>query len=158
MSFIKRGLKVLSFAEPSDVQARDQRIFEQNEGLTDDVIEANLIRATERILSKIKQTAWWKDQFPKPTPDVNATKIKARQNDFTDLCVYQALAEYTLPLVAEFDSEEESERSKMSYYQMKASSLFQELIESGDWYDFSNSGSIQTIDIKPGFAERRRIR
>jgi hypothetical protein len=159
MSFIRRGSTVISFATNDDVVARDQRIYDQNEGLTDDVVEAALIRATERILSKIKTTAWWKDLYTTgPTPNPNPSRILARQNDFTDLCVYQALAEFILPQFADFDSEDQSERNKMGYYTQKSDALFIELIQSGDWYDFDGDGVIDSGEVKAGKINLKRIR
>lgn len=158
MSFVKRGLRVVALADIQDVLDTDQRIFEQNEGLTDEVLEAALARASERVLNKIQDTSWWRDKFPKPTPALDAARIRARQNDFTDLTVYLALSEIILPRIAEFDTEEESERNKMSYYSVKWNALFNELITNGDWYDFSGSGAITAADIQPGAAERRRVR
>ena len=158
MSFVKRGLRVVALADIQDVLDTDQRIFEQNEGLTDEVLEAALARASERVLNKIQDTSWWRDKFPKPTPALDAARIRARQNDFTDLTVYLALSEIILPRIAEFDTEEESERNKMSYYSAKWNALFNELIANGDWYDFSGSGAITAADIQPGSAERRRVR
>jgi hypothetical protein len=159
MSFIKKGSSVISFADASDVEARDQRIFDQNEGLTTDIIEAALIRATERILFKIKSTNWWKDHYGSSTvAEVNPTLIINRKNDFTDLCVYQALAEFILPLVADFDSVDNSERSKMAYYTSKADALFIELITAGDWYDFNADGVITTDESTPGAINLKRIR
>lgn len=158
MSFVKRGLRVVALADIQDVLDTDQRIFEQNEGLTDEVLEAALVRASERVLNKIQDTSWWRDKFPKPTPALDAARIRARHNDFTDLTVYLALSEIILPRIAEFDTEEESERNKMSYYSMKWNALFNELITNGDWYDFSGSGAITAADIQPGSVERRRVR
>jgi len=159
MSFIKKGSLIISFADVQDVIDRDQRIFDQNEGLTDDVIETLLVRATERVLSKIKSTDWWKDHFyGSSIPSVNASLIIARKNDFTDLAVYQALAEYILPMVADFDNQDNSERSKMSYYTQKADALFIELIKSGDWYDFNADGVVSTAESNPGQITLKRIR
>ena len=158
MSFVKRGLRIIALADTVDVHARDQRIFDQNEGLTDEVVEAALVRATERIQTRIKDSGWYRAQYSVPVPDVELSRIRARQNDFTDLCVYQALAEFILPQYADFDSEDESERNKMSYYTTKANALFEELIQAGDWYDFSDTGTIRVSDIKPGTNQRRRVR
>jgi hypothetical protein len=158
MSFIKKGSAIISFADAQDVEDRDQRIFEQNEGLTSDVVEGALIRATERILSKIKNTDWYKGRFDGVVPDVDPKLIKSRLNDFTDLTVYTALAEYILPSVADFDSEDNSERSKMSYYTARSTQLFEELIQGGDFYDFNNDGIVSLNESKPGSTLRKRIR
>lgn len=158
MSFIKKGSVIISFADEQNVQDIDQRIFEQNEGLTSDVIENALIRATERILSKIKNTDWYKDRYTGIVPDVDTKLIKARFNDFSDLTVFTALAEYILPSVADFDDVDTSERSKMAFYQSRATALFEELIQSGDWYDFNNDGMISVNEAKPGSTLRKRIR
>lgn len=158
MSFVKRGLRVTAFASTEDVLGRDQRIFEQNEGLTDEVIEGLLVRATERVLSKIETSDWYRKRFQGQPPRADANRVKARQNDFTDLTIYVALGEYILPLVADFDAEDESERSKMAYYTVKANKMFEELIQAGDWYDFSGSGSIDLEDIRKGKINLRRVR
>jgi hypothetical protein len=159
MAFIKSGSKVISFAGYDDVIDRDQRLFDANEGLTDDVVENLLVRETERILTKIRSTTWWKGLFPNQVPEVNASYILARKNDFTDLCVYGAMAEYILPLIADFGTQDNAERQKMMYYQQKADSLFNELIAQGDWYDFDNSGTIDATEKKSGSnAQRKRIR
>lgn len=160
MSFVKKGSTVISFATVEDVVQCDQRIFDQNEGLTDDVIEASVMRATERILTKLKDTTWWKDQNAGSSlvPSLNPSLIINRKNDFTDLCVYEALAYYILPSVADFDNEQQSERNKMSYYQQKASAMFIELVQSGDFYDFDGDGVIASTEVKGANTLRKRVR
>ena len=49
MAFVIANNTVVSFAEYTDVLQRDQRLFELNEGLSDDVVEPLLERATQRI-------------------------------------------------------------------------------------------------------------
>jgi len=159
MAFIKSGSKIISFADFQDVLDRDQRLFDANEGLSDDVIEGLLIRETERILTKIRSTTWWKDLFKnQAVPEVNASLILARQNDFTDLCVYGAMGEYILPMIADFGTQDNAERQKMMYYTQKADSLFDELIQQGDWYDFDSSGTIDASEKHSGSSLRKRIR
>ena len=58
MPFVTDGSTITSFAEYQDVLTADRRLFESNEGLTDDAIEAHLVRATERILAKLRSSAW----------------------------------------------------------------------------------------------------
>jgi hypothetical protein len=169
MAFIIEDNTVVSFAEFQDALTRDQRLFEANEGLSDDVIEQHLVRATERILSKFRNSSWWKGYYVNrdsttvyntaaDIPALDPTRIIARQNDFTDLCVYTAFAEYTLPLIADFGSEENAERQKMGYYSQKADVLFGELITAGDWYDFNNDGTISSSEKSPGAYNLKRIR
>lgn len=169
MAFIIENNQTISFAEFTDVVDRDQRLFDNNEGLTDDVVEPLLIRATERILNKIRSTAWWKTYWIKreqhqlfntsaDVPPLNVERIIGRSNDFTDLCVYSALAEFILPMVADFGNEDNAERLKMGYYEAKAERLFAELITAGDWYDFDGDGVIQSIEKDPGKYNLRRIR
>jgi hypothetical protein len=168
MAFITEDNTVISFAEYSDVVARDRRLFDGNEGLTDDVVEDLLIRATERILSKLRLTSWWREYYLQRStstistmadiPALDANKIEARAADFTDLCVYTALSEYILPMVADFGAEDDSERNKMGYYTNRAESLFAELVESGDWYDFDDDGTIQSDEKSPGKYNLKRIR
>ena len=50
MAFIISNNTVISFADFYDVRDRDQRLFDANEGLTEDVVEGLLIRSTERII------------------------------------------------------------------------------------------------------------
>ena len=169
MAFIKSGTTVTSFAEYQDVIDADQRLFDANEGLTDDLVEAHLIRATERILSKLRSTDWWRDYYIKrdssvnintvaDIPAVNAGKIKDRYNDFTELCVCMALADYILPNVADFSNEDSAERRKMGYYNQRAEVLFGELITAGDWYDFDGSGAISSTEKSPGRYNLKRVR
>lgn len=170
MAFVTENSTVISFAEYSDVLARDQRLIEANEGLTDDVIEPLLVRATERILTKLRSTSWWTSYYITRAPagvvintsgDIPAldpNKIEARQNDFTDLCVYTAFAEYILPLIADFGNAEGSELKKMGYYTNKAEQLFGELITAGDWYDFSDNGTIASSEKSPGSYNLKRVR
>jgi hypothetical protein len=169
MAFINNGSTVISFAEYEDVVNRDSRLFDTNESLSEDVVEPLLIRATERILTKLRSTSWWFSYYAKrdsatvlntsaDVPPLNPLRIKARLNDFTDLCVYTALSEFILPKIADFGTEDNAERQKMGYYTGKADSLFGELISAGDWYDFDNSGTIASGEKSPGFSNLRRVR
>lgn len=169
MAFIVENSVTISFAEYSDVFSRDKRVIEQNESLTDDVIESLLIRATERILAKLRQTQWWQDYYMRlaeqttyrtraDIPELDADRIKDRQNDFTDLCVYTALSEFVLPMVADFGNEEDADRQKMGYYTNKAEALFTELVNAGDWYDFDDSDVITSLEKEPGNRNLKRIR
>jgi hypothetical protein len=168
MAFIIESGTTISFAEYDDCYSRDQRLFENNEGLTDDIVEDLLIRATERILTKLRASDWWRDYYRRRNsvgissvadiPALDIDKIKARQNDFTDLCVYTALAEYVLPRVADFGSEDNAERQKIGYYNNKSESLFGELVTAGDWYDFDNDGTIASSEKEVGTFNLKRIR
>lgn len=169
MAFITESGTVTSFAEFQDVVNKDQRLFEANEGLSDDIVDQQLIRATERILSKIRSSPWWRSYYvtrdsatvyntAADIPAVNPDRIKARLNDFTDLCVYVALGEFILPSIADFGNEDNAERQKMGYYTNKAETLFGELITNGDWYDFDNSGTISSDEKSPGQYNLKRVR
>ena len=168
MAFIKSGTTVTSFAEYQDVIDADQRLFDANEGLTDDIVEQHLTRATERILSKLRTTAWWQDYYVKRSganimtvadiPALNPSKIKDRYNDFTELCVCMALADYVLPNVADFSNEDSAERRKMGYYKQRSENLFEELVTAGDWYDFDGSGAITQAERQPGIYNLKRVR
>lgn len=169
MAFINDGTTVISFAEYQDVVDRDSRLFDTNESLSEDVVEPLLIRATERILTRLRSTNWWQSYYVKRNgsstfstvadiPSLDPLRIKARQHDFTDLCVYTALSEFILPKVADFGTEDNAERQKMGYYTQKSNGLFDELITAGDWYDFDNSGTIASNEKSPGYTNLKRIR
>lgn len=169
MAFVIELDEVVSFAEFQDVVNKDQRLFDANEGLSDDIVDAQLIRATERILTKLRSTDWWRSYYVtrNATTDINtvadippldANRIIARQNDFTDLCVYTALGEFILPSIADFGREDNAERQKMGYYVQKADKLFAELITAGDWYDFDDDSTISSKEKQPGQFNLRRIR
>jgi hypothetical protein len=169
MAFIEEAGTVVSFAEFQDVVNKDQRLFEANEGLSDDIVEQQLIRATERILSKLRSSAWWRSYYvirdtatvyntAADIPAVDPNRIKTRLNDFTDLCVYTALSEFILPSIADFGSEDNAERQKMGYYTNKAETLFGELITNGDWYDFDDDGTITSDERSPGQYNLKRVR
>lgn len=174
MAFITSGGTVISFAEYSDVTATDQRVFEANEGLTETIVEDLCEKATNRILQLIRNTAWWKSYYIQqsgsnlpvniytsglidvPLPDPN--KIKARQTDFTDICVYWTLKEYLYPKIADFSREDNAEKMKIGVFDEKFRVLFQELIDSGDWYDFNGSGTITAAEKMPTRTNLQRVR
>lgn len=169
MPFVSNGTTIISFAEYQDVLDQDQRLFEANEGLTDDVIEPLLERSTDRILSLIRATDWWRDLYLQKTahpqyttradvPLVDPTKIIERQHDFTELCVMYALWNYILPKIADFSREDNAERAKIGFYQGKYQFLFDELINAGDWYDLDGSGTVESAEKFPGNASLKRIR
>lgn len=168
MAFITSGTTVLSFAEYSDVEDRDARITNENEALTVDVIEDLLIRSTERILSQLRASEWWQSYYIErgsaslitraDIPALDASKILARKNDFTDLCVYHSMYEYILPKVADFSNENNAERLKIGYYQQKYNSLISELLSAGDWYDFDGDDTIESTEKDPGHINLRRVR
>lgn len=169
MAFIIVSSNVTSFAEYQDVVNRDQRLFDANESLTDDEVEPLLVRATERILDKLRSSSWWQNYYINRSngttinsaadiPALNPNRIIGRKNDFTDLCVYMALSEFILPKIADFGNEDSAERKKMGYYTQKAETLYGELITAGDWYDFDASGTIVSSEKSPGQYNLKRIR
>lgn len=169
MAFIRENGITISFAEYQDVLDKDQRLFESNEGLTDDSIETLLIRATERILTKLRSTSWWREYYIRQSgtntiktvadiPALDPDKIAARQADFTDLCVYTAMADFILPSIADFGNEDNAERNKMGYYANKSETLFQELVNAGDWYDFNDDSTVESTEKQPGAYNLKRVR
>jgi hypothetical protein len=164
MAFIRSGTTIISFAEYQDVIDMDQRLFDENEGLTDEVVEDLLIRATERILSQVKNSQWYREYALSQgasiltIPSVNPSKIVSRFNDFTDLAVYYSLYEYILPKIADFGSEDNAERVKIGFYREKYTDLFGELISMGDWYDYDADGVINADELRPGIVNYQRIR
>lgn len=164
MAFIISGGNVISFAEYSDVTAMDQRLFEANEGFTADIVEDALEKSTTRILNKIKSTDWWKGYYIRQSAGSNpaiytstlidvpapvGSKILARRDEFTDMCVYFALSEYLYPKVADFGNTDSAERQKIGFFDEKFRQMFKDLIEAGDWYDFSGSGTITNDEKAP---------
>ena len=157
-----------SFAVYADVQARDQRFFEANEGLTELEVNDLMKQSSQRILTQIRNTEWWKDyQFEQDSSlngdvrrlsQVNPDLIIAREQEFKDLNVYFALAEYLLPRVADFGNPESAEVVKINFYRTQYSTLFKEIIESGDWYDFNDNGTIAVDEKKPVKLNLVRIR
>ena len=161
MAFLTNGSTTISVAEYQDVLDQDQRLFEANEGLTEEVVEDRLIRSTERILSQLRNTDWWQDIYVTKTtgvtlntradiPALDIERIEDRLNDFTDLCVYYALYNYLLPKIADFSNEDNAERAKIGFYQQRYNDLFGELINNGDWYNFDGTGGITSADKMPG--------
>lgn len=173
-NWIQVGGVVVAFAEYADVTATDQRVFEANEGLTESVVEDLTEKATSRILSKIRQTAWWTNYYltkadaaqrlatqtmstayvPLPTPN----NIQGRQADFTDLCVYLTLYEYLYPKIADFNNVDSAEVQKIAVFRTKFNELFKELIEDGSWYDFSGDGTITDLERDPTRTNLKRVR
>ena len=162
MAFIIEDDTVVSFAEPTDVSDKDQRIFDANESLTEEVVLTGVTRATERILSKLKVSSWWRKVNSSCTmsnlPDIDPSLIIGRQDDFTDLCVYIALSDYILPGLADFGDSESAERQKMMYYSTRADAMFIELSTAGDWYDADGDGSISSDEVLPTTYNLKRVR
>jgi len=165
---LNAGGNFISFANYSELTSRDQRLFEANEGLTSAVCEPLLTQASDRILVKIKQTEWWREyQFdldsslerdPRLLPDVNVYRIKGSEQDFKDLNIYFALAEYILPRVADFGNPESAEVAKINFYRDQFNTLFKEVIENGSWYDYDNDGTIEKDEKVPNITNRVRQR
>lgn len=171
MSFIIENDNIISFAEFDDVLKRDQRVFDSNEGITDVLVEEHLISATKHILTRFRASDWWVNYYlnrsdlsgnpiniAAQVPELDVNRIIYRKELFTELAVYTALAEYTLPMVADFGNEESEERAKMSYYSIKADKVFGTLIELGDWYDFNDDGTIAADEKKSGHYNLKRVR
>lgn len=168
MAFMKSNGVVVSFAKYQDLVDHDQRLQETNEGLTEEIITPLLKRATERILTKMRATDWWKSYYTQRSvngyvadvdlPALDPSKIIDRLNDFTDLCIYTAMAEYILPKVADFGSEDNAEYRKMGYYKQRESDVFTELIRAGDFYDFDGSGSVSSTEKAKGYINLKRVR
>jgi hypothetical protein len=164
MAFITQGTQVISFATYDDAERIDQRVFEENEGLSVDDVEDALIRSTERILDILLNTAWYRrlalsqgaSVLTIPTPSAN--KIVSRKNDFTDLCVFYALQHYLLPKVADFGNQDNAERVKIDFYLTKFNTLLDELLSNGDWYDYDGNGSVSTVENQPYPINYQRVR
>jgi len=172
MAFIVSSGNVISLAEYEDVTAMDQRLFEANEGFTDVIVEDALEKATTRILNKIKSSEWWKSYYIRQNgnstsiltstlidvPAPVGSKIINRRDEFQDMCVYYALSEYLYPKVADFGNTDSAERQKIGFYDEKFRTMFKDLLEAGDWYDFSGDGSVSTSEKAPSRQNLVRIR
>ena len=180
MAFITVSGNVVSFAEYTDVLQKDQRLLEENEiripaesgfGDLQDFIEDMLRKSTQRILLKIKASTWWQgynafvgnpisdlNVLPNVNPNlIDPGNLLGRRQQFTDLCVYYAIKEYILPLVAQF-GETSADMTKIDYYGRKFEDLYNELIAIADWYDFDNSGSVQDSEKAVSYYMNRRTR
>ena len=93
MSFIISGTTVRSFADYQDVVDRDQRLFESNEGLSETVVEDALIRASERLLTRIRSTNWWKDYQFKHDAILTTENGKVMPIEYADEVVTSDLTE-----------------------------------------------------------------
>jgi len=168
MAFIATSTTFISFAEYQDVLDRDSRLFEANEGLTEDSVNAMLKQSSQRLLSMIKATDWWKDyNFKRNSslnndvrqlPDVNPFQIDAREQEFKDLNIYHSLSEYILPSVADFGNPDSAEMVKIKFYREQALDLFKIVLETGDWYDYSNNGTIAYTEREPSRLNLVRVR
>jgi hypothetical protein len=170
MAFIETSTNFVSFAQYTDMTETDSRLFVANEALSEDVVTDLLVRSSSRILSNIRSTDWWRSYFLSQDagstsiktvadiPEPSGLKIKARRDDFTDLCCFHTMYYYILPKVADFGSDDNDEKQKLGYYEQKYTKLFGELITAGDWYDFDGTGTINSSEKKPGVYRIRRVR
>jgi len=165
-AFIYSYKTFVSFATYEDVTNRDSRVFEANEDLTESEINDYLEQASDRILTQIRNTSWWRDYQrrmagiidPNLLPAVNPDYILARTQEFIDLNVYFALLEYVYPSVADFGNPDSAEFAKIKFYKDLYNVLFDEIIDAGDWYDFSENGTIDTADKMAATVNRVRVR
>ena len=165
-AFIYSYKTFVSFATYEDVTNRDSRVFEANEDLTESEINDYLEQASDRILTQIRNTNWWRDYQrrmaqiinPNLLPAVNPDYILARTQEFIDLNVYFALYEYVYPTVADFGNPDSAEFAKIKFYKDLYNVLFDEIIDAGDWYDFSENGTIDTADKMAATVNRVRVR
>lgn len=167
MAFITdAGGNVISFAEYTDVTSTDQRVFEKNEGLTQEIVEDMLERSTDRLIQKIKASDWWREYSnfaglgftslaDLPTPDPNKFE---RQPDWTECCVYHTLSSYLYPKIADFSNPESAEVEKMKYFDTRFQDLFNELLSMGDFYDLDDDGTVEASEKLTKFALTRRTR
>lgn len=168
MSFNYSGSTFLSFAVTSELDDRDQRLFEANEGLTANVVDDLLRQASQRILTQIRNSDWWKtyqfgldstlERDPRLLPSVDPDRIKTRIQEFKDLNIYFALSEYVYPRIADFGNETDSSVQKIKFYRDQYLALFREVIESGDWYDFDDDGTVERRERLPNRQRLARIR
>ena len=164
--FIYSYKTFVSFATYEDVTQRDSRVFEANEDLTADEINDYLEQGSQRILSQIRNTAWWAEYQrrlakiidPNLLPAVNPDYILARSQDFIDLNVYFTLWQYVYPKIADFGNPDSAEVQKIKFYKDLYNVLFDQVIRAGDWYDFSHNGTIDTDDKMATFVNRIRVR
>jgi len=165
-AFIYSYKTFVSFATYEDVTNRDSRVFEANEDLTESEINDYLEQASQRILTQIRNTNWWRDYQrrmagiidPNLLPAVNPDYILARTQEFIDLNVYFALLEYVYPSIADFGNPDSAEFAKIKFYKDLYNVLFDEIIDAGDWYDFSENGTIDTADKMAATVNRVRVR
>jgi hypothetical protein len=165
-AFIYSYQTFVSFATYEDVTNRDSRVFEANEDLTESEINDYLEQASQRILTQIRNTEWWREYQrrmaqiinPNLLPAVNPDYILARTQEFIDLNVYFALYEYVYPSIADFGNPDSAEIAKIKFYKDSYNLLFDEVIEAGDWYDFSENGTIDTTDKMASIVNRVRTR
>ena len=181
MAFITNaGGSVISFAEYTDVVQKDQRIFESNNlkipeesnfATVQDYVEDMLQKSTNRILLKMKTTAWWStynsytgNSFEfNNLPSVNPNRIDpgnalGRQEQFTEMTVFYCIKHYIAPLFAEFGNDESPEVAKITYYDNKFNDVFQELLSVADWYDADGDGTVQADEKLTTFVRTRRSR
>jgi len=168
MAFIFSGKNFISFASFDDLVNRDSRLFDSNEGLTEDKVSDYLVQASQSILDKIRASEWWREyQFKRnpsikndirSLPAVAPMQILARKQAFTDVCVFLCFADYILPDVADFGNETSAEVQKIKFYRERWEDTFKEILEAGDWFDFSANGSISVDEIAPSRQNRVRIR
>jgi len=148
MSFITENSTITSFANYQDVVNMDERLFAKHEGISQYDIINFLKRSTDRILTKLKATDWWEtvSGYSVLRPDLDKDKIIARQDDFSDMCVYFAMYTYILPRLSHFEEGSDG-LNKIRYYRSLYNDIFEELLVDADWYDKDDDGTIEATEI-----------
>jgi hypothetical protein len=168
MAFYTSGTRFISFAVYDDVVQRDSRLFESNEILTENITDDLLALASQRILTSLKNTDWWREyNFRRNTslqndlrqvPAVDPFNIDGLEQEFKDLNVYLCLSEYLLPRVADFGNPESAEVQKIKHYKESYEDLLRAVIEDGSWYDYSGNGTISVDEREPAKVNQVRTR
>ena len=74
------------------------------------------------------------------------------------MCVYYTLKEYIFPLIADFGNEDSAGVAKITYYNDKYNSIYEELTALSDWYDADGDGTIQADEKATYYQQVRRSR
>jgi hypothetical protein len=168
MAFYISGTRFISFAVYDDVVQRDSRLFESNEILTETMTDDLLQLSSQRILTTLKNTDFWRqynfqrnaslNNDLRSVPEVNPLNIDGLEQEFKDLNVYLCLSDYLLPKVADFGNPESAEVEKIKHYKLRYEQTLKEIIEDGSWYDYSGDGNITVDERMPVRTNLVRIR
>lgn len=127
----------MAFATDSDLVRLVPDIYEH--GVQDWSDE--LLRAEQDILRKIR-TEWYNKRYSK----YNWEKTRLYEAQWTQACLYRALANYILPRLTQWRTDGDAFREQMEFYQARFAEEMNDQFATGIQYDYDGNDVIEETE------------